>query len=242
MTGVQTCALPICNSNLKRTNSELDSFVYKASHDLRSPLVSLLGLIEISKNEKDFNKVKQYLLLKEKSVKKLDALILDILDLSKNARLDVEPSKIDFELLINEIFNNYNYLEDFNKIARKIVVEGSVLYYSDIRRLNIVLNNLISNSIRYADIGKSNPFIDIEIKLYPSHAFIKIKDNGQGIRQEHLKRIYDMYFRANERNTGSGLGLYIVKETLAKLKGTVEMASEYMEWTEFQLIIPNMKA
>jgi len=234
-------ALNISNQNLKKTNSELDSFVYKASHDLRSPLVSLLGLIEISKNEKDFDKVKQYLLLKERSVKKLDALILDILDLSKNARLPVEATKIDFELLINEIFNNYNYLEDFNKIERKVNIERNGVFFSDVRRLNIIMNNLISNSIRYADIGKPNPYIDVQITIYPTHAFIHVKDNGQGIKEEHIKKIYNMYFRANERNTGSGLGLYIVKETLEKLKGSVEMSSEYMNWTEFQLMVPNMK-
>jgi signal transduction histidine kinase len=234
-------ALIISNENLKKTNSELDSFVYKASHDLRSPLVSLLGLIEITKNEKDFDKVKQYLLLKEKSVKKLDSLILDILDISKNARLDIEVNEIDFNLLFEDVFSNYNYLEDYSKIEKIVNINAKGVFYSDTKRLNMVFNNLVSNSIRYSDISKPKPYIKIDIEIYPSHAYIKVKDNGQGIRKEHFQKIFDMYFRANERNTGSGLGLYIVKETLQKLKGNVQMSSEYMEWTEFQLMIPNKK-
>jgi hypothetical protein len=234
-------ALSKSNSELKKSNSELDSFVYKASHDLRSPLVSILGLIHISKEEKDFEKVKKYLLLKEKSVKKLDALIIDILDLSKNSRLAIIPEQIDLKFLFEDIFSSYSYVDGFHNIEKVVSIDAVIPFFSDEKRLRIIFNNLISNSIRYADLSKEKPRIEIITQVFPSHALITVRDNGQGIKSEHFKRIFEMYFRANERNAGSGLGLYIVSETLAKLKGNIEIASEYTKWTEFKVVIPNMK-
>jgi PAS domain S-box-containing protein len=138
------------NRELKKLNTELDSFVYSASHDLKAPLSSVKGLINLAKNENDKVKLGHYLDLADKSINKLDNFIKDIVDLSRNARQDVQAEFIDFNEIIQETLENYQYLENFNKISNKINIHSASVFYSDKRRLKVIFNNLISNSIRYS--------------------------------------------------------------------------------------------
>jgi signal transduction histidine kinase len=227
------------NENLRKTNAELDSFVYKASHDMRAPLTSLLGLIEISKKETDPSTLTKFLDLQEKSIKKLDGYIVDILNISRNARMEVVNTPINFREMIEHIFDQLYYMDNCFHVKKNIVVYQIVSFISDPIRLNIILSNIISNSIRYADLSKPEPFISITVKTTIDDVEITIKDNGTGISEEHLGKVFNMFYRATEINNGSGLGLYIVKETLQKIRGTINIKSEYRKYTEIIITIPN---
>lgn len=228
------------NKNLRKVNEELDSFVYKASHDLRSPLTSLLGLIEIAKMEKDINKIETYLNFCEESVLKLDSFILDILNISKNERQKISIDLIDFKTLINEFLSQIKYLENTKKMKFNLKIDSISNFYSDYRRLHIVFNNIITNAILYSDSKKQLSILNINIELIGSEAIISFVDNGIGIKQEVLNNVFQMFYRGSHIGNGSGLGLYIVKETIDKLKGKIEISSEYDKWTHIKLTIPNL--
>jgi PAS domain S-box-containing protein len=226
---------------LRKRNSELDRFVYSASHDLRAPLSSLLGLINLVQTmtddqESEFVKIYQMM---EKSVKKLDDFISEILDYSRNHHLPVTNDEINFEEEIYQIIKSLDYLNNGVDWDLSVSINGNNTIKSDKKRLKIILNNIISNSIKYLDTSKQDPKISISIEQNPNEAIIDISDNGIGIKPEYLKRIFDMFFRATEKSTGSGLGLYIAKETLEKLNGKISVHSVFGEGSTFQITIPN---
>jgi signal transduction histidine kinase/ligand-binding sensor domain-containing protein len=229
------------NRELQKVNSELDKFVYSASHDLRAPLASVLGLVNIARLDKADANRENYLSLIEKSIKKLDGFISDIINFSRNARLEVTQSEIDFEMLINEIMDDLKYLDDNNRVSRRVSSVGTGRFYSDPIRLKIILSNLISNAFKYHNPESKNPFIEVKIKYSGESAHIKITDNGVGIASKHIENIFKMFYRANEASNGSGIGLYIVKETIDKLNGKIEVRSTLNEGTEFEMVLPSAK-
>gem|GEM_PF-2822888 len=230
------------NDELKNMNAELDRFVYSASHDLRAPLSSLLGLVNITKLENSNPKLNTYLDLMQGSVRKLDELIKDIIHFSRNARLDISPEPVHFEKLAQETFHHLKYLPSADLIDTRVIVEPYIEFYSDPKRLGIMFNNLVSNAFRYHDLAKTAPFIKIHISFERDLAVIKVTDNGKGIHPGHIDNIFEMFYRATEDSQGSGLGLYIVKETVEKLQGTIYVNSVVRQGTTFTLKIPNLGA
>jgi signal transduction histidine kinase len=230
------------NEALTKVNAELDRFVYSASHDLRSPLSSLLGLIHVAREDDQWDK-QEYLNLMEKSVKRLDTFISDIIDFSRNARLEVVPEKIDFDSLIAEILEDLQYVDNFEKIEKRVEVKTLQSFYADKKRLRIILTNLIANAIKHhIPESREKPFVDILIKQDGNEVKITISDNGPGIKAIYLKDIFKMFFRATNRSAGSGLGLYIVQETVNKLAGEVSVQSQEGEGTHFVVKIPSAKS
>jgi signal transduction histidine kinase len=229
------------NKELMKANKELDSFVYKASHDLRAPLTSILGLINISKNEDDHNKIKEYIHLQEKAVQKLDSYIQQILYLSRNARTAIVIEKVQLKDLIEAGFTQLSYMKQAGIIRHEIILNSESEFHSDSKRLAIIFNNLISNCYHYFSPHKDQPEIKIQIRIDHDNAYIDITDNGLGIDSRHLPKIFDMFYRGSEQPSGSGLGLYIVMETLKMLKGEIKVTSEKNSWTTFSLKIPNSR-
>jgi PAS domain S-box-containing protein len=228
------------NQALKKVNNELDKFVYSASHDLRAPLSSILGLIDISKIATNETERQKYFDLMTKSVKRLDEFIQQIIHYSRNARQAVKRELIDFEELINNSFDNLRYMPNSEKIVKKLNINHNVPIYSDSFRLGVIFNNIISNAIRYANPYQENPVIEIKISTNEENCLIDISDNGLGIDEQYLPHIFKMFYKANEKNTGSGLGLYIVKESLEALQGKIAVKSKLGEGTTFSFEIPNL--
>jgi PAS domain S-box-containing protein len=230
------------NRELKKLNTELDSFVYSASHDLKAPLSSVKGLINLAKDEDDKEKLAYYLDLVDKSINKLDDFIKDIVDLSRNARQEVKSEPIDFKEIVQDTLDNYQYLENYDRIEKKIKIESDVPFYSDKRRLKVIFNNLISNSIRYFNSFIDNPYVEIVIETNAEHATIEISDNGLGIENQYLEKIFDMFFRASNNSKGTGIGLYIVRETIQKIQGEIQVKSKIAKGSKFTVTIPNLKS
>ncbi len=225
------------NKQLRKTNQELDSFVYSVSHDLRAPISSVLGLLNLAKTEKDKKMVQKYLDMMSKSVTQQDLFIKDILNLSRNSRLELNKNEISFKEIISDIFEQLRYI-DHQEVNKVINIEQQKPFYSDESRLKVVFNNLISNAIRYHN-GKP-PKVNVEIQVKPKYAYITIKDNGIGISKDHINNVFRMFYRATDTNHGSGLGLYIVKETIEKLNGSIKLKSEQGNGTIVQLQIPSL--
>jgi PAS domain S-box-containing protein len=230
----------LSENELKRTNFELDSFVYRASHDLRAPLRSVLGLINLARLEPDAEQRNMYLKLVEKSINKLDSFILDLTNFSRNSRLDIEVQEIDFRAIISECINNLRYMDHADKIKCTINTDQGYPFYSDITRITIVFQNMISNAVKYQRVEADNSYVEINIKTHEEWADIEVRDNGRGIQKEYLEKIFDMFFRASEDSYGSGLGLYITKQVIEKLQGNLVVESQVNVGTSFRIRLPNL--
>lgn len=232
------------NEELVKINQELDSFVYSVSHNLRAPLMSVLGLlrlayIEVERADQETKVLLSYFSMMEHSINKLDDTLKEILDYSRNARSVIKIEKIDLAHLLQDGFDRLKYHEGFEKIEMSVEIDGDVPFYSDSYRLTVVLHNLISNSIKYRDSKKEHQFIRVNAIITPAAAHIEFSDNGMGIPGELLTKIYDMFFRATDKSEGAGLGLYIVRETVDKLGGRITAESSVGEGTTFRLELPN---
>lgn len=227
------------NIELEKTNSELDNFVYSTSHELRAPLMSVLGLINLLENENDSKEKELYIGLMKESIKKLDYTIHDFIDYSQNARFQVKVSPVDFNFLLEKALNNLKYLPGAEKVAVHVIVNQQKPFFSDKRRVEIILNNLISNSLRYYNPDTIAPFVEILVETNEARAEIRVTDNGCGIPEKHIPRVFEMFFRGHEQSTGSGIGLYIVREIVDKLNGEIFFESADGKGTVFNLKIPN---
>ncbi|MCU0429764.1 MAG: PAS domain S-box protein [Cytophagaceae bacterium] len=223
-----------------QTNFELDSFVYRASHDLRAPLRSILGLTSIIRTEANETEKKRYLGLIEKSAHKLDNFISDLINFSRNSRLAIEVEEVDFALLLSEAKEHLRFMEDAERVNLREDIRLAAPFYSDSKRILIFLNNLLSNAIKYQSYHTDRkPFVQVQILGDQEKVSILIEDNGIGIQKEYLPRIFEMFFRASEKSFGSGLGLYIVKQTVEKLGGSITVSSQPNKGTRFEIILPN---
>ena len=227
------------NTELIKINAELDKFVYRASHDLRAPLASVLGLINIAKIEVDKTMKDSYYDLMEKSINKLDGFIKSIINFSRNSRVEYIGEKIEFNNIINDTLEDLKYLQSSHNVTTDIVIsEGE--FYSDLFRMKLIFNNIISNAFRYSVSMREKAFLNINVVITMQEAVITFIDNGQGIKSESIDRIFEMFYRASETNVGSGLGLYIVKDVIEALNGKIEVQSTYGEGTNFTIKIPNL--
>ncbi|WP_405400195.1 PAS domain S-box protein [Maribacter sp. Asnod2-G09] len=224
---------------LQKTNSELDSFVYSASHELRAPLTSVLGLIQLIQIEDIDPKLFQHLNMMKKSIERLDDFIKDIIEYSRNKHLAIKLDSINFSTLIEHSLESLWYLENTDKINIKVSVNDKIEFVSDSKRISIILNNFISNAIKYHDVSNNDAAIWINVKTNKKEAVLIIKDNGVGMEDDQLEKIFEMFYRVSSKVMGSGIGLFIVKEVLSKLNGTIDVKSKIGEGSTFTLKIPN---
>ncbi len=228
------------NDELTKVNTELDRFVYSASHDLRAPIASLLGLVEVARLEKDLSGIGRLLDMQKRSLLKLDYFISDIVNYSRNNRQEIQAEDIDFKTLIDGIFEQLQFIDQLQLIKRIVTVSPDLNFRSDAKRISVILNNLISNAIKYSDVYKTNPFIEIKVDETAEGVTLCVADNGEGINDDQLPKIFEMFYRATQRSTGSGIGLYIVNEITQKLKGKIEVESKFGEGSKFYVRLPNI--
>ena len=174
------------------------------------------------------------------SIGKLDHFILDVLDYCRSKRLEIKPERIDFKELIENISDNLRHMNSGNRnVDIKISITQYKEFCSDKIGVGIVLNNLVSNAIRYQNPMSEQPFVDIEVEATDKTANIIVKDNGIGISKEGQTKIFDMFYRVSDETDGTGLGLFLVKETIEKLNGKINVESELGKGSVFQILIPN---
>lgn len=233
--------LRLQNEALVKINQEMDSFIYSVSHNLRAPLMSVLGLVDLASREDMVrgSYFHDYFAMMNHSIGKLDDTLKEILDYSRNSRQQIVRQKIDCRKLIEDSLERLKYLEGFDSIHTSIIVTAEVPFYTDEYRLTVIMNNLISNAINYRDSGKDRCMLTINVSITKEKAIVKVEDNGIGIPQEFQSKIYNMFFRGTVRSRGAGLGLYIVKETITKLDGRISIESEFGKGTLVELEIPN---
>lgn len=228
------------NRELKKLNGELDRFIYSAAHDLKSPLASLTGLVHLAKLEINSEEHEHYFERMEHSIGKLESFIKDITDYAKNKRQQLKIEVIDLEKLLDSALFDLQFLPQSKRIQSFVRVSG-LGFQSDRTRLEIVIKNVLSNAYRYYDGTKKSNYIFIEGTQTNDTMTLDIMDNGIGIGEEHLSKIFDMFYRAVDTSHGTGIGLFLVKESVKMLRGKISVKSSLGEWTRFTISLPNLQ-
>ena len=229
------------NLELIKTNSELDRFVYSVSHDLRSPLTSVLGLISFIEEESQETDTLEHVKMIRNSINRLDEFIKNILSYSRNKRTGLEIKKIPLQKTILAIVDSLHSMEEAKGIDFEIDINENKPFYSDSLRFNTIVENLISNAVKYHKKNRIDSYIKITGQSDNEKLQLSIVDNGIGIDSAHHNKIFDMFFRLSGKTQGSGIGLYIVKETVEKLKGSIQVKSELETGTTFIVTLKNLK-
>ena len=224
------------NMNLEKVNTELDRFVYSVAHDLRAPLMSILGLINLSENEESVDEHKSYLSKMKEMVNKLDVFIHEVIDFTRNIKASIENKEIDVESLIKEIIEDLKFMQGCDEIDFQVDVQIDGEFKTDSARLSTILKNLVTNSIKYYNSKEANSFIKIEVTSSANQKKLVVSDNGQGIDPKYQDQVLEMFFRGTESSTGSGLGLYIVNEMVNKLDGTLKLESTLKQGTKITIV------
>lgn len=225
-------------AELEKTNDELNRFIYSISHELRAPLVSVIGIVNLVKMEGLYNSSGEYWSLIETCSNKLDYYIQKTLQYYKNNKTVTDINEVDFKKLIKELIDVYAYTDKDTQFI--VQVDQPVSFRGDLFRIEVILGNLISNAIKYQRVAELNKKVNIDVEVTSEAVQINITDNGMGILNEHLEKIFTQFFKGKVHH-GSGMGLFIVKEALNKIDGRISVNSDINRGTTFKIVIPNVK-
>lgn len=226
------------NDELTKRNDELDRLIYSISHDIKSPLASITGLIYIAKLENNQPVLNEYFDRLDLSVKKLKVFLDNIINYYKNTKFEIQSEKIYFEDEIKNLLENFTYHPNFKDIKINLVCQQEQPFIGDRLRIQTILLNLLSNAVKYQNENEINKRIDILVKTINNKVQIEVSDNGIGIDDNSKHRIFEMFYRGTVKSDGSGLGLYILNETITKLNGKVIIESQKDKFTKFLVEIP----
>ncbi|WP_276364170.1 hybrid sensor histidine kinase/response regulator [Daejeonella sp. H1SJ63] len=236
---VSNSLLAVKNEELQRAYNELDKFSYSVTHDMRGPLLSILGAIEAAQHMENISEIRDMLMMMKTSVRNLDDFIQSIHDYYNLNRGELEIKQIDFKELVEEqirIFS-FTYLVSDVKFNTSIIQKET--FRGDELSIKLILNNLLSNAFKYQKKDNKDKFVDLNILVENGSAIIEVSDNGVGIAENLLGDIFNMFFRANSHEVGSGFGLYNVKVAVTKLNGKITVDSELNKGTCFRVTIQN---
>lgn len=227
--------------NLKHANEELEEFAYRTSHDLRSPLVSSISLLQLAKASIDdgaYDVAKECIYHIAQSLTKLELLVGNILALTKIKAFEEENVYIDIELMVYDVLGRLSHMPNFDRLEIRKDFRYSGLIKVKESRLNMIIENLMSNAIKYQDVQEENSYIQISTYREGENFVFEVKDNGLGIPEEFRSQLFKMFQRFHSKvSYGSGLGLYMMKKSAAILSG--EMVFVGLEkGSQFKLVIP----
>ncbi|HNQ00329.1 MAG TPA: PAS domain-containing sensor histidine kinase, partial [Bacteroidia bacterium] len=222
---------------LLETNQELDTFFYKASHDLKGPLASVMGIVNLARLENKDEVIEKYFDMVETSIRRLDRTLLDLIDLARTRKGTSKLSVINIKNLVDEILHSLKHLPTYDRINFEIKIDQDVEITTDKVLLLSVFQNLIHNAINYCN--QQSPWIRIKAEAKNRGIEVEVADNGKGIPEVVQNRVFEMFYRGHPDSNGSGLGLFIVKNALEKMKGKIKFTSEQGHGTVFYVTIPN---
>lgn len=226
------------NIDLTTLNADLDRFVYSTSHDLRSPLRSMRGLIHLAQITPSVEETKLLVNEMKSRVDHLEKFIQDIADYSRNRTQEISLHPVRVKTLLHEVLDSLRYFPGASEMLVNVEVEDNLIVAIDSTRLEVILSNLLSNAIKYRDLERERSFVMIRIEHSGNSLVITIEDNGIGIPKEYLDKIFDMYVRAHDHSQGSGLGLFILRETVERLGGTFRVESKVRHGSSFIVALP----
>ncbi len=228
-------------TELTRAYNALDGFAYSVSHDLKGPLMSIMGAINIVNNSPDKNQKNVSLMLEliEKAAVHLNEFIENMHVYYRNNRGELKIEPVNLEDLKSELLSIHGITCHQQNISLTINCENTTEFFrTDVTKLKVVINNLVSNALKYQRAGEVNKYVDVEMRVIDENLIIHVKDNGMGIPDEYLQNIFELFFRATTEVSGSGFGLYNVKEIVTTLGGKINVESKLNSGSTFTVNLP----
>jgi signal transduction histidine kinase len=226
----------------EKVSAELDKFIYSASHNIRSPITSMKGLINLLKNEKPGDaSIGSYMLMLEECLTKLEQYVDELAGFAKTSNQYVVDKVIDPDAFLLTLLKELQNHPNFQRVQATVATTNNGVFSTDPERFRTIIRNVVKNCFDYCDPGKTVKMVTIDFAVKPNKAVIDVFDNGIGIPTSSLDRVFDMFYRATNMSKGAGFGLYIAREAAAKLGGTISLSSEYGVGTSIRIEIPNSK-
>jgi signal transduction histidine kinase len=222
---------------IETKNAELDSFFYRISHDLKGPIASMLGLSSLAKREVTDESARGYLDRQHVQAERLNNIVSGLIQLTKLNDAALQKEKIDFNKLIDDCITSLSHLPEYRKITFRKEIQSDLVFHTEWTLLNAIVQNLIENGIKYS--REENPFIEIQVWSDPHVVTIQVSDNGHGIPLEHQSKIFEMFYRATHHSRGTGLGLYILKRSVDRLSGEINIESQPGIGSTFTIRLPH---
>ncbi len=229
---------------LKKTTKDLELFLYRSAHDLKAPLTSVEGLLQLLKEEELNDNVKVLVTMLEETLEKGRILLdhMSFASIISEKRRSISP--INFQRHLDGILRSLKGIENFDAIDFNIDIEQQTDFYFNQELVDSILQNLIQNAICFSrpKTDGHTPHIQIAVKCTEKEVTISVADNGVGIRKNYTSKIFDLYFRGSYENTkGTGLGLYIIKRIVDNFNGSVTVVSKFKKGSTFKVQLPNIK-
>lgn len=225
---------------LQQINRELETFMYKSSHNLKGPVASIKGLIYLSEKEIKDPQAKEYLDLMQKSARGLETTLEELMDIARLKQGKLKIEVVDLQCMLEDISNKLRFMPEWQNVSYKVSVEQKSPFYTDSSMISSILQNLVENAVKY-QAEDSTPEISVTATIQPKVAEISVQDNGIGIPEDQLERVFEMFYRAHDKVGGSGLGLYIVRNSIEKLGGSIRLKSERKKGSVFHISLPNIR-
>jgi len=227
---------------LTKAKNIIDQFVYSCYHTMRGPLKSISGLVYLMKNTAPSDRENNILYLEsiEKTVAKMENLLTGLEQFITDSKKKLSTRAIHVENTVTEILDDFADVIRDNHIHVTLDIRQSTPFLNDGTQFAMILSHLISNAIMFQDNDKPTHRIRIEAEIKPRRLDLKITDNGIGISAKMIPDIFLLFFRGSERSKGSGVGLYIVNETLKGLGGKISVKSKLHHGSTFSITIPNL--
>lgn len=210
---------------LLAANAELEEFAYRTSHDLRSPLVSSVELLNLTRRfyeEGDTEQALVSLTMAQEGLRRLDALVQSILQLTRTKKVEEERTPVDFVELVDNALQKMSHIPGYARLRVQTEIDSPCEIRVMRSRMELIAENLISNAIKYQDPAQDDPFIRIAARIEDRRFVFTVEDNGLGVPEDQQDNLFSMFKRLHSGvSFGSGLGLYMVKKSAEVLGGSV---------------------
>jgi two-component system sensor histidine kinase/response regulator len=236
---ISNSLLAVKNEELQKAYNELDKFSYSVTHDMRGPLLSILGAIEAAQHIDDIAEIRKMLTMMKDSVRNLDDFIKSVHDYYNLNRGELEIKEIDFNEIVKEQIRIFNFTNLVSDVEFRTNIEQKETFRGDEISIKLILNNLLSNAFKYQKRDYTEKLVDLKILVENGRAVLEVTDNGVGIDKNYVGDIFNMFFRASAQEVGSGFGLYNVKAAVTKLNGKITVDSEINKGTSVKVTIQN---
>jgi two-component system, sensor histidine kinase and response regulator len=229
------------NQRLKKLHSEMNQFVYSLSHELRGPLMSISGVSKLAKLEVSDPNVLEYFEMIDTATGKLDDFIYKMLDFYRSTKIDNKVTEIHFVDILEQQMKAYEEKFDLSQFNIEVQVNQNFPFFSDDSKIRVILNNLFSNAVQFQKHQPGEKKINLAVEVNELEVSIVVSDNGIGIEDRFKEEVFNLFSRATQRNVGTGLGLYMVKEAVEQMGGKIFLDSEINQGTTMSIVLPSLK-
>lgn len=223
---------------LNKANKDLETFIYKAAHDIRGPLASIIGVANMFHKEIRDKKALIYCGYIKECAQNLDEILKNMTHFQVLNGSDLVVKKINFEKLIDRVLSSFSYYEGFAEAEINVSIKMKADFFSDENSLVSIFQNLIHNAVKFRKSGEQAVIV-IGVETYRKGIKISIRDNGIGIKKQCIDKLCEMFYRANSTHKGSGLGLFFVKQMICNLHGKIDFFSDKQSGTTVTVALPN---